>query len=621
MWKRLLTFVLLLLCAQCVCGRDLPEIGGEARLPHPRLLCSAGEESEVKIGITEQPVLRGLADFVIESADEMTDIKPVERKKLGRRLLGVSRTCLKRVMFLAMAYRLTGKDRYAERAEEEMLAAARFRDWNPSHFLDVAEMTAALGIGYDWLYDALAPDARREIRDAIINKGLRPSLNGGWWVNTNNNWNQVCHSGLILGALAVMEHEPVLAQKVVHRAVEKIPIAADQYEPDGAYPEGPGYWRYGTTYQVLAISALKSVFGETFGLDRSCFLESSDYYTHAIGPSGRYFNYSDCGNSAGVAPAMFWFASQRGRPDILWREVDALEAVIERGRDVHGGSRRFLPLILMWARNLDDVKFPKKLGWVGSGESPVAMFRTGWEDPDAIYLGVKAGTPQANHAHMDIGSFVMEADGVRWAIDLGSQSYHSLESRGISLWGASQDSERWDVFRLNNFSHNTLVVDGAKQRVSGFAPIVRSSNKENWRCAVVDMDSVYEGELSKARRGVGISDGSFVVVQDEIRAPQGGASVRWGMVTRAQVTIENDRLATLRHEGESLRLKVVEPSNAELEIYSTAKPPNEYDAPNKGTRMIGFKSQIPAEETSRFVVLLIPDTHSVSYEEKPLSRW
>ena len=30
-----------------------------------------------------------------------------------------------------------------------MLAIAQFADWNPSHFLDVAEMTMGMAIGYD----------------------------------------------------------------------------------------------------------------------------------------------------------------------------------------------------------------------------------------------------------------------------------------------------------------------------------------------------------------------------------------------------------------------------------------------------------------------------------------
>ena len=54
-----------------------------------------------------------------------------------------------------------------------MLAAARFNDWNPSHFLDVGEMTFALAIGYDWLFDQLDEPSRKEIRTAIVEKGLK----------------------------------------------------------------------------------------------------------------------------------------------------------------------------------------------------------------------------------------------------------------------------------------------------------------------------------------------------------------------------------------------------------------------------------------------------------------
>ena len=69
----------------------------------------------------------------------------------------------------------------------EMKAVAAFPDWNPSHFLDVAEMTNALAIGYDWLYDDLTPTDRATIRAAIVEAGsearpeslrIRPRLAG-----------------------------------------------------------------------------------------------------------------------------------------------------------------------------------------------------------------------------------------------------------------------------------------------------------------------------------------------------------------------------------------------------------------------------------------------------------
>ena len=129
-------------------------------------------------------------------------------------MLETSRTTLKRVLYLALAHRLTGRQRYTQRAQEEMLAAVRFEDWNPSHFLDVAEMTAALAVGYDWLYETLEPKAREEIKKAIVEKGLRVSLEEDGWVESKSNWSQVCHGGVVLGALAVLEDEPDLAAQI-----------------------------------------------------------------------------------------------------------------------------------------------------------------------------------------------------------------------------------------------------------------------------------------------------------------------------------------------------------------------------------------------------------------------
>jgi hypothetical protein len=173
----------------------------------------------------------------------------------GRRLLSVSRDCLNRVTLLAAAYRMTGDLKYFTQAEAELLAAAAFSDWNPSHFLDVGEMTAALGIGYDRFYVELSDDSKSRIRTAIVEKGLNPSFGpNNWWVNTEHNWNQVCHGGLTLGALAIRNDEPELAARIIHRAVNSITVAMDEYAPDGAYPEGPGYWSYGTMYNVALIA-------------------------------------------------------------------------------------------------------------------------------------------------------------------------------------------------------------------------------------------------------------------------------------------------------------------------------------------------------------------------------
>jgi len=567
---------------------------------HPRLFFATSEEPVLKSKIQSDPLLQGVFDHIIAGADATLDMEPVERKQVGKRLLGVSRTCLQRVSYLAFAHRLTDNDAYLDRAEREMVAAANFSDWNPSHFLDVAEMTAALAIGYDWLYNDLDPEARKTIRDAIMDKGLKTSLDGGWWVTTENNWNQVCHGGLTLGALAVLEDEPELAEQIITRALDNLPRAMHEYEPDGVYPEGPSYWKYGTTYNVILIDALQSVLSTDFGLSsHDGFMKSPEFYLHATGPTGKFYNFSDCGLYGGISPAMHWFAAQHDDPSLLWREKDALAEFIKT--DPRSGRDRTLPFLLIWGQPLGDIPAPEQHNWQGDGPTPIALFRSGWNE-DAAYLGIKGGSPSTNHAHMDIGSFVYGANGVRWAIDLGAQSYNSLESAGVDLWNKSQKSERWTVFRLNNFSHNTLVVDDQLQRVKGDAPIT-SFSADN-ATTIIDMTSVYDGQLAEAKRGAQLIDKS-ALIQDEIKTLDNQTTIRWGMATNAAVEL-NANTATLTQDDQTLTLHVLAPTNATLETYEMENPPRDYDAKNPNTRMVGFKVDVPASTTQTLAVYLTP---------------
>ena len=619
----IVALVLACLLATNIKGQNVKTSIANVSNDHPRLFVGRGDDTALREKINSDPLLREALTHVTTIADGIQRLKPVERKKVGKRLLGVSRTCLKRVLYLAVAHRLTGNKSYASRCQREMLAAARMSDWNPSHFLDVAEMTAALAIGYDWLYEELDSEARGIIKTAIIEKGFKPYLKGGWWVNAHNNWNQVCHGGVTLGALAILEDEPDLAAQIIERAVKKLPAAMAEYAPDGAYPEGPGYWDYGTNYNVILISALESVLGSDFGLSKAQgFLESSDYYLHATGPTGLFFNYSDCGSRGGVSPAMYWFAAKRKDPSLLWRERRNLKQFLAQSHNPGGGSHRLFPFVLIWAESLDEIPIPNVKHWKADGKTPVAMHRTGWKKDDEIFVGIKGGTPSANHAHMDIGSFVLDAHGVRWAVDLGLQSYHGLESKGIRLWNKSQDSQRWDVFRLNNFSHNTLVIDRKKQRVNGFAPIIDFSDEDSMPYTIVDLTSIYQGQLASAKRGIGLLNGRAVIIQDEIETLERETTVRWGMVTRADIHIDDRQVAVLRQNNQQLSLLIQAPTNATLELFETATPPHEYDAPNKGTKMIGFKVEIPASTKARFSVLLRPgDTKTQIAPPEKLDDW
>ncbi len=585
---------------------------------HPRLFLPAGGEEALRSRIMADPALAMARTALVREADRVLATVPVERVLAGRRLLDKSRTCLSRVLHLGLAWRLTTDRKYLERARAELTAVAQFSDWNPRHFLDVAEMTTAVAIGYDWLYPEWDDAMRNLLRTAIVEKGLKPSLEFDAWTRKTNNWNQVCNGGMTVGALAVAESEPELAARIIARAINTVPISMAEYEPDGAYPEGPGYWNYGTTFNVIMITALQSVLDTDFGLiERPGFLASADYFLHVAGPSGYYFNYSDCGRAGqSLAPAMFWFASQRRDPYLLWRVLPKLRELA--GAEGRTSPDRTFPLMLVWMSSapVKPVK-PSALSWTGRGHTPVALHRSGW-DAAASFVGIKGGSPSGNHAHMDVGTFVMDADGVRWADDLGSQSYNSLESKGINLWDRAQESDRWKVFRLGTSAHNVLMVDGQQQRVDGMAPIVLAKKGRT----VIDTSAVYRGQLADARRGAGLQPGGSVRVQDEFTAPGHPISVRWAMLTFAEVKVDEPGRATLRQGGKRLSFRVLEPSDAQLRIYPTDPPPAATDASNEGTRLLGFEIAVPGSHAQRIVVELVPQSASGRLEPVvPLAEW
>jgi len=588
---------------------------GEYELPrHPRIILLKGDEKNLMKSMRADSVWTGVHQVILDESDSLLAKPLLERIQTGRRLLSISRECLRRVYYLSYAYRTTGNKVYLQRTEQEMLTVASFTDWNPSHFLDVAEMTAALAIGYDWLFHDLKESSREIIRTAIITKGLEPSLiteNSGW-LKAAHNWNQVCNAGMTLGALAVYEDQPELARQIIDRAVESIVLPMKEYSPDGAYPEGYSYWGYGTGFNVLFLSAIENAFGDDFGLTAiPGFMKTAGYLKNMTGPTGKPFNYSDCGSGGSLNPAMFWFAKKLNDPSLLQNEIAYFQDASKLK------SHRLLPSVIIWGAgiNLTGIKADEELVWVGQGKTPVALMRTSANDPKGIFVGMKGGTPSSNHSHMDIGSFVMDANGERWTMDFGSQDYHSLESQGVKLWAMNQESQRWEVYRYNNFAHNTLTINNELQQVDGFAQITEFTDEPMFLSAQTDLSDIYKISVSSVNRGIAIKNKEYVVVRDEITASDKKAVIRWNMLTPAEVRVTGRKSAELLQNGKKLNLVVLEPATAELKTWST-EPSHSYDAPNPGTIFVGFEFILPAGYISSCLILLVPEGITIPEDPK-----
>jgi hypothetical protein len=572
--------------------------------PHPRLFLLKGEEEALKKSIQADELKLKIHQTIIKFLNENLTEPPIMRVLKGKRLLNQSREFIRRILYLSYAYRMTKDEKYAQRAEQEMLAVCDFSDWNPSHFLDAAEMTTGMAIGYDWLYDYLPETSRAKISNAIVTLGIRPSLEEKkyFWMKGDNNWNQVCHTGMLLGALAVFENENSLATDIINRSISYVPYSMKAYAPDGAYPEGYGYWDYGTGYNVILLSALEKAFGTDFGLsNQTGFLKTGNYMLNMVGNAQLPFNYSDCGNNSNsVIPGIYWFAARLKDNGLLYNEINVLKEISEKELT----KERFLPMPLIWSVNnkFVGVNQPTNLLYVAQGENPIALMRSGW-DSKSIFVGFKCGSPSASHGHMDVGSFVLDANGVRWGIDLGMEDYNALEIYKIELFNMKQNSPRWTILRHNNFHHNTLSFDSTLQNVNGKAMIVAFNDNPSNLSASTDLTSLYAPLIQSATRTIAIVNKEKVTVTDIVTNSNKVTKVRWTFVTQANVAILNDKQMELTVKNEKLIIQLNYRGKSKT-FKQEAIANNSFEKKNANTKVIGFDLELAPNENASWTVSL-----------------
>jgi len=579
---------------------------------HPRLMLKDKDLESLKQRYATDKVLQKCVKDVLVEADSCLDKPMLKYEKIGPRLLHVSRECLDRVYALGLAYRWTGEEKYAKKAVENLLTVCAFSDWNPSHFLDTAEMSHAVGVGYDWLYGYLDADTREKIKAGLIKNGLEPGLAAyekQGWSRSEHNWNQVCNGGMIAGSLAIAESDPKYAEKIIPAAIASLPRALNSYNPDGAWGEGPGYWSYATHYTAYGLTALQTALGKQFGLLQDGLAQAGNFVIYATGPTGLYLNFADCGDNSSrrPMPCMLWLARTFNNPLYAKSEHDMIAR--------YDAS----PPHIVWyiASPPQEMLKEKDLEKYFRGPVEVAVFRSAWDDPDALFVGVKAGFNQVNHGHLDLGSFELDALGVRWARDLGSDNYDMP-----GYWDGRTGGQRWSYYRLNSKSHNVPLLGGEDQDPMAKSKVIKFESGKSAAFALIDLTEAYKRFATKTTRGVAmVQDRRAVLVQDQFER-ENPCDVTWGMTTDAKIDIKEKTVAILTLEDKELIAQVLSPDGAAFIVESAEQKP-----PQKTNRGVS-RLIVRLPQTSgnvRLAVLLSPvwkDGNVVrKVELKPLEKW
>ena len=579
---------------------EIPDYFSKLNPAHPRILASSQREAEVKELLKTDEYLQKLVQNQLLEADDLVKSpKTVEYIIVGPRLLSQSRKCLRRVLTLAGAYRLTDdpakKAAYKARAMKELEAAAAFPDWNPSHFLDTAEMTAAFAIGYDWLYNDLSDAEKKLLVNSIYEKGLVPSLTHGGWRNSAYNWNQVCNGGMAMGALAIADALPPekreVANKIVHLSVTTVKTAMASFAPDGMWKEGPGYWQYTLLYTTFLVNTLEASLGSDFDITKAEGFDVTVYSQMAAAtPEGGSFNFADAGGGIISSSMIFWLADRFNNPDFaeferyqLLKKTNDFRSVDSPKPSFNGG---IYPTSVWWYSPKRADLSKMKLDFYFRG-AEIASMRSKWLDDDALYVGFKAGGNKVNHSHLDLGSFILVKEGVRWAVDLGGDNYNMPAYFG---------KLRWTYYRLNTHGHNTLLIDGQNQNPNGFAKITEFQSAPEKGYAKADLADAYKDQLKSVTRSFTLDRSKLTVTVKDVIGPRTKDSVKtvvWQMHTYAQIAISDDgKTATLTQNGKTLTATIASSTNPDLQFKVAATTQTEIENPNTGVSVLAI--DVPA---------------------------
>lgn len=513
-------------------GREVPkaadilELAAEksAKKAHPRMVVDGQSGfDEIIRKIAEDSETAAWHQKIISDCDEVLTQEVCSYEDNDPLRILSANTVLNRLESLSYAYRITGEEKYLNRAAAEIENVLTWQDWNIyGEALNTSAICTGLSVAYDWLYDDLTEELKNSIRENIFDKAFSTLLNqypnnGIGWMAADNNWSFVCNSGFAFTALTFFDEEGWYdnSAKILDYAAERLERTIGCIEDDGSWYEGTGYWSYGMQYLTRYLSALESAAGTDFGYGNIGAMEKTGLFPIYMTGYKNQFNLNDSSPVPVDAMAVSYFAGRYGNGTMF------------AFRELQLNNNLCSPTVydVIWKKSPNDYQYDVIQDGYFAGKNQIAVFKSGGNAltaAEAAQTGERlqsavmlhGGVNNVNHGHIDAGSFIYESQGVRWAIDSGAANYNLYNY----FTGTNTGKDRWSYYKVRGESHNTVIVNPgllADQKLDAEADITKFVSRENDGYAVVDMSKVLG--LEQAQRGIYYNKlTGGVTVQDEL---------------------------------------------------------------------------------------------------------
>ncbi|MEZ0217695.1 MAG: heparinase II/III family protein [Rariglobus sp.] len=383
-----------------------------------------------------------------------------------------------RLARFALAECLENRGRFLPAVETELAAILSEPTWVvPAHWyghgaaegfavVDLASSARAstLAVVDAWLGARLKPETRAAIRREVEARVWRPYLagvrsgkpdRGVGWMRGDNNWNAVCHAGVIGSALLLIDDRAARAEFIAAGEIY-LPRFLGGFSDDGYCSEGIGYWNYGFgSYLYLAETVRASTHGKIDWLTGDKARAIALYPSHLEIFDGLYPTYAD--GAPGVRPSA-WMRDLMDRRLALghpeWRQPVPSDIPL-----YHGLGSPLLGAATVLFVGRDDSSVPAGAPAAGAyplrDEFPQAQVFTLRPAPGDPRFGVsfKGGHNDEHHNHNDLGSYVVAMGRHTLLLDPGMEQY---TSRTFS-------ARRYESRVLASYGHDVPLVAGRQQ--------------------------------------------------------------------------------------------------------------------------------------------------------------
>ena len=500
---------------------------------------------------------KALSDYVLANADALSDkeLYPLIPYVLDEEdsILPISREVISRMVILGYAWQITGDEKYAARAWDELENVCNYDDWCTSHFLATAEMALAVSIGYDWLYDYLTAEQKDFLAETTYEYAIKPALSKNylknWFTWSKNNWNSICYSGVGIASMTFSSYYPDKAAEFLKMCYEAMPVAYANFTPDGVYAEGPGYSQSGMDALVNFVATSKNLLGTDYGLSEiDGFKELGSFPVYITTPTG-VFNFGDNKDRMCFTPSLHWYADEYESPLLscyqMW-DVPSVFVPDTSGNTENNGGGKKNALALLWynrSYTTESASFenePLSLYLESDAGQDLVLMRSAYLDKNATFAGIKGGYNFINHGDLDIGTFVFDAMGERWAEELGPGPYDAPDYFLNTPAGG-----RWKNYCKRAEGQNTLVINPKMtlddQYVLAEGNFTSFEENSDGGTARLNMTDAYRmnGAVYVARDFTLYNNRTSLEITDKVICAV-PSEIYWFMHTKADIEISED---------------------------------------------------------------------------------